>query len=63
MRTLFSPQIVASPGGAILVQSQLKAANNAKLVVSNVSHDLAAQMPSGPWETTITGNPLQLSGG
>jgi hypothetical protein len=55
--TLFSPQIVATPGSGVIVQSQLKAANNAKLVVTKVVHDLSSQMPGGPWQTTISGFP------
>ena len=57
VRTLFNPQIVFRPGLSVLVQSQLKAANNAKLKLTKVTYDLASQFPDGPWEATVEGVP------
>lgn len=57
VRTLFSPSMAIGPGTTVLVKSQLAAANNAKLLLNLVTHDLASQMPGGPWETTIIGSP------
>jgi hypothetical protein len=55
--TLFNPQIALRPSLSVLVQSQLAAANNAKLTITKVSYDLASQLPGGPWEATIEGVP------
>jgi hypothetical protein len=57
VRTLFNPQLALRPSLTVMVQSQLAAANNAKLTVVKVDHDLASQMPDGPWETTVEGTP------
>jgi hypothetical protein len=58
VRTRFNTSVsITGPGKTVMVQSQLKAANNAKLTIVNVTHDLASQMPGGPWETTIIGVP------
>jgi hypothetical protein len=59
VRTEFNPTVNQSPGTTILVRSQLKAANNARFKVYTVVHDLASQMPDGPWETTMIGTPPQ----
>lgn len=57
VRTLYSAKMVPKPGDTVLIQSQLTAANNAKIVVTKVEFDLASQMPGGPWEITIEGTP------
>lgn len=57
VRTLFNPAFALTPGTTVLVQSQLKAANNAKLTLNLVTHDLESQQPGGPWETTLIGTP------
>jgi hypothetical protein len=57
VRTEFNPTFNQSPGTTILVRSQLRAADNAKFRVYKVVHDLASQMPDGPWETTLVGTP------
>jgi hypothetical protein len=58
VRTLFSPAFaLGRPGITALVRSQLGAANNAMLTLTNVTHDLASEMPGGPWETTMIGTP------
>lgn len=57
VRTLFNPQIAFRPSLTVMIQSQLTAANNAKLTINKVDHDLASQMPDGPWETTVEGSP------
>jgi hypothetical protein len=59
VRTEFNPTVNQSPGTTVLVRSQLKAADNAKFRVYKVVHDLASQMPDGPWETTLVGTPPQ----
>jgi hypothetical protein len=59
--TLFSPQIVATPLSGVRIQSQLAAANNAQIIVTRITHDLASQMPGGPWQTTVTGFPPSSS--
>ena len=57
VRTLFSPMFAVGPGGTVLVQSTLGAANNAMLTLNLVVHDLASQLPGGPWMTTLVGTP------
>jgi hypothetical protein len=57
VRTLFSPSMAISPGTTVLVQSELKAANNAKLTLNMVTHELESQEPGGPWETILIGSP------
>jgi hypothetical protein len=57
VRTQFNPTFAIGPGTTILVRSQLKAADNAKLTLTMVAHDLESQSPGGPWETTLIGSP------
>jgi hypothetical protein len=59
VRTLFNPSSALTPGKDVLVKSQLSAANNAKIRINRVTHDLSAQTPDGPWETTIVGQAPQ----
>ncbi len=54
VRTLFNTNV--APGGMVEIQSQLTAANG-KFIVVSVGHDLSAQLPDGPWETSILCNP------
>ncbi len=59
VRTLFNPSVSltsGAPGNVIKIQSQLTAANGMFTVI-DVTHDLASQLPDGPWETLITCNP------
>jgi hypothetical protein len=57
VRSLFNPTLAVSPGTTVTVQSELRAANNAKLTITLVTHELASQTPGGPWETIIMGSP------
>jgi hypothetical protein len=52
VRTLFAPTVEV--GKDIQVRSQLNAANGKWHAIA-VSHNLAAQLPLGPWETIIMG--------
>jgi hypothetical protein len=59
VRTLFNPSVaVGIPGQSLLVRSELAAADNAKLQINMVTHELATQTDGGPWETIIIGNPI-----
>lgn len=55
VRTLFNPTLTIGLGTSVLIRSELAAANNAKLRIADLSHNLASQLPGGPWETTIFG--------
>lgn len=55
VKTIFLPTIEI--GGKFQIQSQLIAANGSFSAIA-VSHDLAAHFPDGPWETDITGVPI-----
>lgn len=72
VRTLFNTQVApVGPGRLIQVYAQatdatgkvtpLSAANGEFIVIS-VTHDLAAQIPKGPWTSTILATPVQAAG-
>jgi hypothetical protein len=59
VRCLFNPTLFSGegPGHQIKVESELQAANGTFTIMS-IAHDLASQMPSGPWETVIDAYPV-----
>lgn len=57
VRTLFNATVASvQVGDVVEIRSQLKSANG-KFAVVGINHDLASQLPDGPWETTILCNP------
>lgn len=58
VRQVFSPAYVHQIGKAVTVQSQLQAANGA-FSITNLSIDLACNIPDGPWFTNLELNPQQ----
>lgn len=52
VRKLFDPTATLTVGNKIQVQSEFKAATGT-WTIYQFQHDIAAQMPDGPWETAI----------
>jgi hypothetical protein len=61
LKTLYNPNIRMA--AQVQVKSSLKAATST-WIVNAVSHELAAELPGGPWDTTLQGyrfgNPMTL---
>lgn len=56
VRTEFFPNMLTDVGQTITVKSELEAANG-KFNVFSKTHDLSAELPDGPWETTLQATP------
>ncbi len=54
VRTLFNPHVSLTIGNQFRVQSQFTAASGTWTIYS-ITHDISAQLPDGPWETTLVG--------